>query len=205
MTTLTDHGLRGLKPLQALQRGRRVTLAGWERPLFSPASRGSDSDWHRSTLKWATLKEGFAVASLPARLPGDSTANILLYLVTFHIILQIPRAPLCSRTLSQLSMGVTPGLPLSPFSSLAPAMPGTPGNPWEQPSPPQFAWRKTVRWASENNKNNNGMQQTLIIKGQPVIGNLKCQFVSLPRRLLWSLEETGALQWCTVEDQFISI
>lgn len=40
-------------------------------------------------------------------------------------------------------MGVTPGLPLSPFSSLAPAMPGTPGNPWEQPSPPQLPWRKT--------------------------------------------------------------
>lgn len=38
-------------------------------------------------------------------------------------------------TISQLSRGVTPGLPVSPLSPLAPAMPGTPGNPWEQPSP----------------------------------------------------------------------
>lgn len=44
-----------------------------------------------------------------------------------------------SLTLSQLSMGVTPGLPSSPFSPLAPDMPGTPGNPWEQFSP-QPSW-----------------------------------------------------------------
>lgn len=38
-------------------------------------------------------------------------------------------------TMSQLSRGVTPGLPGSPLSPLAAAMPGTPGNPWVQPSP----------------------------------------------------------------------
>lgn len=101
------------------------------------------------------------VSGKPAasRLPSDSTANILLHLVTFHnILIEIPSAPLCSRTLSQLSMGVTPGLPLSPFSSLALAMPGTPGNPWEQPSPVQVPWRKTrVKFTSTTKtKNING-------------------------------------------------
>lgn len=38
-----------------------------------------------------------------------------------------------SLTKSQLSKGVTPGLPWSPFSPLAPTIPGTPGNPWEHP------------------------------------------------------------------------
>lgn len=37
-----------------------------------------------------------------------------------------------SLTLSQLSKGVTPGLPWSPFSPLAPVVPGTPGIPMEQ-------------------------------------------------------------------------
>lgn len=45
-------------------------------------------------------------------------------------------------TMSQLSRGVTPGLPESPLSPLAPAIPGTPGNPWVQPSP-QPPWRNT--------------------------------------------------------------
>lgn len=68
--------------------------------------------------------------------PSDSATNKeMALLVTFHMI--VP-----SLTLSQLSMGVTPGLPVSPFSPLAPAMPGTPGSPWEQPSP-QLPWRKT--------------------------------------------------------------
>lgn len=67
--------------------------------------------------------------------PSDSATNKEILLVTFHMILQ-------SLTLSQLSMGVTPGLPVSPFSPLAPAMPGTPGSPWEQPSP-QLPWKKT--------------------------------------------------------------
>lgn len=90
----------------------------------------------------------------------DSTDN---HLVTFHIILQILRDPLYSRTLSQLSMGVTPGLPLSPFSSLAPAMPGTPGNPWEQPSPPQLPWKKTNTCRQQ--------RASLIIQGCHIIPN----------------------------------
>ena len=81
--------------------------------------------------------EGLPFCICQSTTTNESTVPLVTTAMILDMDNQQERSTL---TLSQLSKGVTPGLPSSPFSPLAPAMPGTPGDPWEQLSP-QPSWR----------------------------------------------------------------